>query len=814
MTRRINFSLLTIILLCRISFLSFAQSVQPISGSGALSTSISGNNLPREEIFLHHDKPFYLSGENLWFRAYVKNPAHPGQAAVSCVIYADLVNAEGRNILSACLRLNQNMSSGNFYLPDTLPTGRYHLRAYSNWMKNFDPDYFFNEDLVIVNRFEDSQNLLQPTAADSTLRCSFFYETAPGDNKRVHVVYRLTNFQNVGTDATGRLENADGLVLTRLKTTHAGIGSIEVNKDSTERLFAVFQKGRYIKRFLLPKHEPSLYSMEIRRAGTKLTIELSYHGSDPYLMNEDVFVGIFASDSVHITRGMTLKDGQAELSLDSLPGGILRLFAMNKAGHIYAERFYASPGLNYPAILCSTDKPVYGNREKVKLFLEMKGNDISPALSDVSVSISTFPETDSYLPADNDIYATLFKEAGISGQIEDPSWYFRQGNDSCEAALDDMLLTQRGKGTSIDQLSGLQDRFLSNCAETRGIHLTGQLVKKQDTSPVQGVKILLASPDSIPEVKSAITDAGGNFSYLCDNYFGNKDIVIQTDEVSNADRFDVIIHSNLAKGISDRREFRPMFDSVTVAMMVKEMLRLKIDKTYDINSSVRGKSTRPADHYKAYGIPDRVVYPDDFIKLNGFKEIVTEILPGIWLRKKEGQYVFQAFDESRGSYTTRTTLLVDGIPVQDPSGMFNWDSDKFWKFDLSYEPRIFGDWMMGSVVSAFTKTLNCPLQLGNIITRIKWQGYLEPDRYQPPEYDKQEEQDSPRPDFRSLLYWNPEVTIGPDSPREIDFFTSDDSGTYYIHIQGFTRNGLPVSLTVPIRVGESGNSNGIKTETK
>lgn len=814
MTRRTSFSLLTFILLCRVSLLSWAQSVQPITGSGAASAGLSVNDLPREVIFLHHDKPCYLSGENIWFRAYVKNPIHPGQPALSCVIYADIINSAGKNVVSACLRLNRNMASGNFYLPDTLPTGLYRLRGYSNWMKNFDPDYYFNEDIIIINRFEEVQNLVRPTTTDSILRCSFFYETLPGDDKRVHVVFRLTNSQQVGTDATGRLENKDGMVFTHLKTTHAGIGSIELDKDSTEQLIAVFQKGRYIKRFLLPKYEPQLYSMGIRRSGTKLTIALRYHGSDPYLMSEDVLVGIYASDTVHITRGITLKEGQMELTLDSLPRGILRLFAMNKAGHIYAERFYASPGLEYPAITCSTDKPAYGNREKVRLYLGMKGNGISPALSDVSVSISTFPERMSYLSSDNDIYASLFTEAGISGQVEDPSWYFRQGIDSCEAALDDMLLTQRVKGTSIDQWSGLQDRFLSNCAETRGIYLTGQLVKKQDHSPVQGVKILLASPDSIPEVKSAITDAGGNFSYICDNYFGNKDIVLQTDQVSNAGQFDVAIHSNLAKGIRDRREFKPMFDSVTVAMLAKEMLRLKIDKTYDINSSLRGKSTRPAGHYKAYGIPDRVVYPDDFIKLNGLKEIVTEIMPGIWLRKKEDQYVFQAFDESRDRYTTRTTLLVDGIPVQDPSGMLNWDSDKFWKIDLSYSPRIFGDWMMGSVVSVFTRTLNCPLQLENIITRMKWQGYLEPDRYQPPVYDKQEEQDSPRPDFRSLLYWNPEVTLGPDSPREIDFFTSDNSGTYYIRIQGFTRDGLPVYLTVPIRVGESGNSNAIKTETK
>ncbi len=814
MTRRLYIFLLIFILLSRVSVLINAQSVQATTSSGPLSTVPSGDGLPKEGIFLHHDKPFYFSGENLWFRAYVKNQDHPGQAAVSYVVYADLVNAEGRIINSACLKLDQNMAPGNFYLADSLPTGLYRLRAYSNWMKNFDPDYFFNEDLIIINRFDEMQNLLQPNGTDSISRCSFFYESIPGDEKKVHVVYRLTNSQNVGIDATGRLENAEGAVLTQLKTTHAGIGSFDLNNDSTQQPFVAFQKGKHSKRFLLPKNEPSLYSMGIRKERKSLTIEVRYHGSDPNLMNEDVLMGVFTGGAVRTTREKTLKEGQLALTLDSLPNGILRLFVMNKAGHIYAERFYASPGLKYPAITCSADKPVYGNREKGKLLLKMKGADISPEWAEVSVSISAFPEKMSFLSTDNNIYASLFKEAGIPVPVEDPSWYFGQGNDSVETALNDMLLTQRGKGTSLDQLSGLQDRFLSNCAETSGIHLAGKLVQKQDGKPVQGVKILLASPDSIPVIKSATTDAGGNFSYVCDNYYGNKDIVIQTDEISNADRFDVNVHSNLAKTSSDRREFKPMFDSLTVASLAKEMLRLKIDKTYDINSSTRGRSTKLAESFKAYGIPDRVIYPDDYIKLNGLKEIVTEILPGVWLRKKEGKFVFQAFDESRGSYTMKTTLLVDGIPVKDPGGMINWDSDKYWKIDLSYSPRIFGDWMMGSVVSVFTRTLNCPLQLGNIITRINWQGYLEPDRYQPPVYEKQDERDSPRPDFRSLLYWNPDVAVGSDSAREIDFYTSDDSGTYYVNLQGITRDGLPVSLTLPIRVGESGNSSAIKSEMK
>ena len=57
------------------------------------------------------------------------------------------------------------------------------------------------------------------------------------------------------------------------------------------------------------------------------------------------------------------------------------------------------------------------------------------------------------------------------------------------------------------------------------------------------------------------------------------------------------------------------------------------------------------------------------------------------------------------------------------------------------------------------------------------------------------------PDFRNQLFWNPEVKLNNESNNT--FYTSDNSGLFEIVLEGFTKNGLPVSLKEIIEVKDS-----------
>jgi len=62
-----------------------------------------------------------------------------------------------------------------------------------------------------------------------------------------------------------------------------------------------------------------------------------------------------------------------------------------------------------------------------------------------------------------------------------------------------------------------------------------------------------------------------------------------------------------------------------------------------------------------------------------------------------------------------------------------------------------------------------------------------------PVYDTPEQQHSPVPDYRSLLYWSPSIRSGLQGKSQVTFYTSDRAGNYIGVIHGLTAEGKAAS---------------------
>lgn len=103
---------------------------------------------PVEKIYLHLDKPYYAAGEYMYMRAYLTN-VHLDTNTVSRIIYVELSDAGKRLVNRTLLYSDKKEFAGQIHLPDSLPAANYHLRAYTNWMRNAGEDYFFHRDIFI-----------------------------------------------------------------------------------------------------------------------------------------------------------------------------------------------------------------------------------------------------------------------------------------------------------------------------------------------------------------------------------------------------------------------------------------------------------------------------------------------------------------------------------------------------------------------------------------------------------------------------------------------------------------------------------------
>ena len=112
--------------------------------------------VPREEIFIHSDREEYISGEDMWFNVYLLDRQNFKPSSGSKIAYFELLNPENRPIVQKKIWLDGGFGPGQIALPDTLSTGTYTIRAYTNWMKNFFPNNCFTKVVHIYNAFSNS----------------------------------------------------------------------------------------------------------------------------------------------------------------------------------------------------------------------------------------------------------------------------------------------------------------------------------------------------------------------------------------------------------------------------------------------------------------------------------------------------------------------------------------------------------------------------------------------------------------------------------------------------------------------------------
>ncbi len=106
---------------------------------------------PAEKVYLHLDKPYYAAGDDIWFKAYVTDWKTGLLSPMSAVIYVELINQSDKIEKKIKLPMQNGITWGDFKLTDTLKEGNYRIRAYTQWMRNAGPEFFFDKTIKIGN---------------------------------------------------------------------------------------------------------------------------------------------------------------------------------------------------------------------------------------------------------------------------------------------------------------------------------------------------------------------------------------------------------------------------------------------------------------------------------------------------------------------------------------------------------------------------------------------------------------------------------------------------------------------------------------
>ena len=104
---------------------------------------------PQEKVYLHTDKSYYFAGDTIWLKAYLTNAITHFQSKESRFVYTELINRKNKVIQRIKIPMKDEMFLGSIALPSDIEEGDYYLRAYTHWMLNAAPEYFFSKNIQI-----------------------------------------------------------------------------------------------------------------------------------------------------------------------------------------------------------------------------------------------------------------------------------------------------------------------------------------------------------------------------------------------------------------------------------------------------------------------------------------------------------------------------------------------------------------------------------------------------------------------------------------------------------------------------------------
>jgi hypothetical protein len=267
-------------------------------------TCISAN--AQEKIHLFPDRNHAVSGDTVWFSVVILNGS---SGEFSNVIHIQLDDTENRHISKVMVVCNENKGEGFIFIPDSLSTGIYVLKAFSLIQKNTESAIVNQRILAVYNRF-DKEVLSMKLPRNNYLK---IFESNPHikieTDKEIYKEGELVNVKvNITKAIAGSLEN---MFIT------AGIADPMSEKFNVSWMPSTINKESELPVSLTEKNG-NLISGRVSYTGdsgpvTGAVVMLSISGSMPYF---DYCITDSAGLFYFYLRNAT---GTAELVIQAIP---------------------------------------------------------------------------------------------------------------------------------------------------------------------------------------------------------------------------------------------------------------------------------------------------------------------------------------------------------------------------------------------------------------------------------------------------------------------------------------------------------------
>ena len=786
--------LLTLCLLCA-PFLSAQE-----SNADLISRRFNGHAVKalQEKSFVHTDKQFYIAGEICWFKLYLVDGTFHKPLNLSKVAYVEVLDNKNTPVLQAKISVADGVGNGSLTLPVTLSSGNYRLRAYTRWMQNFSPDFFFETDLTVINTRKiyqvDSQNI------SIRYQASLFPEGGHLVNGVDCVMAcQLTDQYGHGSPGEGWVVMDDHDTISHFLVNIHGVATFAFTPMAGHRYQALLQAEQQHLTVALPVAADKGYALRVDAAGDSVRIRVQ---TSPGLGDRMVTMVAHTRQAIKIVRNMPLVDGLAVLAFDKnkLGEGISHITIFNELRQPVSERLVFRFPAKSPRLSLSLDKPVIEPRQKLSIAMNMQEVS-STTTTELSMAIY---RADSLQPdAQENIMTYLLLTSDLQGRIDQPTQYFLHQDTTSERQIDNLMLTQGWRKFNWDDITSGAPPAISFAPEISGHVINGRVTKINTNESVKDVAAYLSVPGSRAQFYCNLSDSVGNLKFFTKDFYNQGEVIVQVDKASPAG-----VTAEVLNPFSNKHSAKllPPLDITTVPSLafVNQNVNVQVENAFSGVTS-RSFSYPKIDTSSFFGPPDVSYKLDNYVRFTTMEEVLREYVTPVNVRKKDSRYHLPVFDApGKRFFEDDPLVLIDGVPVGDLNKVMQFDPLKVAKMDIKSRTYFRGNLLFSGIVSMNTYQGDLAgLELDPRATVIDYDGLQLNRSFAAPTYTTDAQRDSHYPDFRTLLSWSPSIHLDAQTKIELPVYSSDVPGRYLVVVQGVTSDGQPVFATYQFDVKQA-----------
>ncbi len=744
----------------------------------------------QEKIYVAADRDLYIAGEEVFLKVYLFSRNVSGMDLLSKVVYVDMHDSFNFPVARVKIAMDGFSGSGVFRIPDTLRTGSYYIRSFTNNMKNFSQTMFAYKKISVVNPYSNISLVRIPDASGRPDTVIFFPETGSlvaGVETRIG----MKSIDNRGepVDIKGFIITNTNDTVASVKTDSRGTSLFVLKPSASLRYFLVTgPDNAEPERFMLPPVNENGISFTVSE-NQPGTIKLSVMKSNGFKFPDEKLNLLYShAESTFLINSLSArKDSLVLLQKRNLPEGFAEIMIKDESGRCYAKRWVYNKHeseLKYNLRISSRVFPV---RKKVTVEVDACNIEGKPYETDLHVAVvkSFSAEKSCY----NELTRPL--QNSLTGSFR---------TDLCLSGLNDYLIFFPDKDISRHLPVCRPDTSEMFMPEINGHHITGIIKDRSTGDPVKNEKISLSFVGKTARCSFTKTDDNGYFSFVSEEH-GNREIVIQPLQQTSPGYF-----VDLTDPFPENKEFyvpsQFYIDTLKLKDLNKAIISAQIRALYAQFLPDRPRQVNSNGNRHFYGEPDKVIRLSDYIELVSFREVIKELMPGVSTVTRNDRKQLRLINKLPTTpFETDPLVLLDGVPVYDLEKVLNIRSSDLEYVEVVNTRYFFNDNIFEGIINLVShKGDMSAVELDHPVFRQEYNCLQAGHLPFYPDYSSDSLRQGRIPDFRNTLYWNPELRTAKDGKTAFEFFTSDEPGDYTIIVEGFAADGSMGKSEIHFRV--------------